>query len=252
MTDYWEIFPRFFDTHQAFIFADIGISEVIDTHLSQTLATINVTFKYPSPTGMPHPDEYDTIRMIEEQIEAFSENNNDHYVGRITNDGQRDLYIYTNNPQQHWQDFVAKLPEASSYTITAKVTDDSQHATYWDKLYPTSEDFRAIADLHLIRLTQEENDDNSQPRNIDHFIYFNKQLEAQPFIDWATRNNFTHLHSESHITDENQYCVRLAHRGTLELSDIIPHTITLSNQAEIHGGIYDGWETELVNTPSIT
>ena len=246
MTDYWELFPRFFNTYQAFVFTDLGISEIINTHLPHTLVTIHVEFKHPSPSGMPHPDEFDAIREIEEQIESFTENNNDYYVGRITADGYRDLYVYTHNTEKHWQDFISQALSSSSHKITLEFTDDSQHAAYWDKLYPNTADFRAIADLHLIRLTQQENDDNSQMRNIDHFIYFNKLLEAQPFIEWATCNNYTHLHTESHITDANQYCVRLAHHGRLEISDITPRTIELKNQAEICGGIYDGWETELV------
>ena len=91
---------------------------------------------------------------------SFFENNDDHYVGRITTDGQRDFYIYTNNIKEHWQNFICQNLSNSSRKITHDYTDDLQHATYWDKLYPNTAAFRAITNLHLVRLTQQENSDN--------------------------------------------------------------------------------------------
>ncbi|WP_319521649.1 DUF695 domain-containing protein [uncultured Desulfosarcina sp.] len=245
MTDQWQFFPCSMGDDQAFIFVDEGAHKTI-SDAPELLARIRLTYKDPHPNGLPKDSEFEIVSNLEDKIQSYSTKNGDWYVGRVTVSGYRFFYIYSSLSEKLWDEFISKLCSESDYEIMVSFRDDPDHKGYWDELYPTADDWQVIGDLRVIENLEKDGDDGSMPRKIDHWTYFLSKNSAQPFIDWAIQNSYVHEQEHSHVTDDDKYCVRLSHNGTVKLGDISSHTIALRRKATELDGEYDGWETEII------
>lgn len=244
MNDEWHFFPCSMGDDQAFIFLNTGIADAIDS-APGSLVTLRLAVKAPRD-GLPTSEEFEPVTNIEDRIEAFSRNNNDWYVGRVTVGGYRIFYVYTSRDEPTWMNFVEELGGATGYDIRSTYRDDPEHKGYRDDLYPTDDDWQVIKDLQVIENLESDGDDGSQSRKIDHWVYFDEETAAKEFVLWAENNRFTRDPEHSHETDDGRYCVRLFHHGTIRIGDISSHTIALSRKAAEYGGDYDGWETPIL------
>lgn len=247
MSDDWQFFPCSMGDDQAFIFVDVGIADTITT-APKALAKLRLTYKSPTPNGLPTHNEFEPVKEIEDRISSYSKANGDWYVGRITVGGHRFFYIYTTKVQSAWTDFVTTLSVNSGYDIRLSFREDAEHSGYRDDLCPTEDDWQVIKDLRVIENLEREGDDGSQSRKVDHWIYFDDKASSVDFVVWAENDRFTEEPEHSHATDDGKYCVRLYHHGTMKIGDISSHTIALRRKAAEYGGDYDGWETPILKS----
>jgi hypothetical protein len=245
MTDQWHFFPCAMGDKQAFIFLNTSIADKINS-APTSLARLTLSYKSPSENGLPTGEEFDSVSAIEDRIEAFAEKSNDWYVGRVTVEGRRYFYVYTSKDEPSWMEFTNGLGTKSGYDIRLSYRDDPDHRGYHDDLYPTDDDWRVIKDLQVIESLERYGDDGSEPRRVDHWIYFEDKLSSVDFVIWAESARFTIDSEHSYSTDDGEYCVRLFHHGTVKIGDISSHTIALRRKAAEHGGVYDGWETQVI------
>lgn len=243
-TDQWHFFPCSMGKDQAFIYLNTGISDTIRS-APPSLAKLRLTYKAPRDDGLPTNAEFEPVNAIEDQIEAYSDEGNDWYVGRVTVGGHRIFYVYTSRGEPSWMQFMKKLGTETGYDIRLAYQDDPDHRGYYDELYPTEDDWQVIADLQVIESLEGYGDDGSESRKIDHWIYFDDKPSSVDFVIWAENDRFTEEPEHSHETDDGKYCVRLFHHGTLTIGDISSHTIALRRKAAEYGGAYAGWETPI-------
>ncbi len=230
---------------QAFIYLNTGISGVINS-APPSLAKLRLAYKSPRDDGLPTNEEFEPVNAIEDRIEAFSNEGNDWYVGRVTVGGHRIYYVYTSRDEASWMKFMEKLGTESGYDIRLAYRDDPDHKAYRDDLYPTPDDWQVIKDLQVIENLKSHGDDGSKPRKVDHWIYFDNKASSVDFIIWAENDRFNEEPEHSHETDDGKYCVRLSHHGMMRIGDISSHTIALRRKAAEYGGDYDGWETPIL------
>jgi len=245
MNENWLFFPCTMGDDQAFIYLNVGIVDTI-SDAPQSLAELRLKYKSPHPNGLPTNEEFEAVKEIEDRIESYSKGGGDWYVGRATVGGHRIFHIYTSRDEESWKEFVSTLCIESGYDIKLSHTEDPKHLGYHNDLYPTKDDWQVIGDLRVIENLEENGDDGSESRKIDHFVYFPDKASSVEFVNWAEKDRFTEEPEYSHATDEDKYCVRLFHNGTLKLDDITSHTIALRRKAVEYGGDYDGWETPVM------
>lgn len=247
MSDQWEYFPCAMGDHTAFIFVDVGIHDII--HEAPTTACkVRLKYRHTHPNGLPTNDDFEPVKQIEDRLEAFASAAKDWYVGRVTVDGHRQFHCFTSRDEAVWRDEVRKLADEYGFEMTVWCEEDAEHNAYLRDLYPTQDDWRVITDMRVIDGAKESGDDNSKPRQIDHWIYFENEAAAQPFIEWTKQEEgFTFQPEYSEADQEGgRYCVRVCHQGTLMLNDLTHHTLALMRKATELGGKYDGWETPIV------
>jgi hypothetical protein len=247
MNEDWQFFPCSMGDGEAFIYLNIGIADSI-SEAPKALARISLTYKSPRPNGLPTNEEFEPVKEIEDRIDAYSKEAGDWYVGRVTVAGQRHFYIYTTRDEGAWEDFVTNLNSESGYNMYLAIHDDPEHSGYHEDLYPTEDDWQVIKDLHVIENLESHGDDGSEPRKVDHWIYFGDKASSVDFVIWAESDRFTEEPEYSHETDDGEYCVRLFHHGTINIGDITSHTIALRRKAAEYGGHYDGWETSVLGS----
>lgn len=231
---------------QAFIFLDVGISETIAA-APKSLARVDLTYKAPNANGLPTDEEFEPVKAIEDHIAGFAKVSEDWYVGRATIAGQRLFYVYTSRNEHDWSEFLATLSKDTGYEIGLEYRNDPDHSGYHNDIYPTADDWQVIKDLRVLENLESHGDDGSEPRKVDHWVYFDDKASSVDFIIWAENDRFTEEPQYSHETDDRKYCVRLFHHGTIKIGDISSHTIALRRKAAEFGGEYDGWETPILN-----
>lgn len=228
----------------ASVMVDVGISDKIKG-VPRDLAVITLHYKHPDDRGLPTNAEFDAVIGVENLLENFVAFGHDAYVGRITKQGRRHFFIYTKREASRWNTLVDQMIEKSGYAIDVSLEEDPQHETYWKYLYPTPDDWRVIHDMSVCEQLAKSGDDPSIERRIDHWVYFPDATSAQPFVDWAVKEGFSHDADLSGPDDNGRYCVRLHHVGPARQRAISNRTIALRRQADELGGEYDGWETSV-------
>ena len=244
MEEHWETYPCAMDEGQAFVLVNVGIGEILESSVPQTLLRTRLYFNEPNEAGLPQQHEYEMVDQLEDELNAFVDENGDHFVGRITVGGERLCFIYVNDDDK----YPSKLKELSDqydFSMDSAVRDDEGHQMYWDFLYPSTVDWRVIGDIKVVDALMQHNDDPSQPRLVEHWAYFVEKPAAEQFAKWAVDNKFQF--DKPIEFDEGEHSVRLTHTGTMDLSDLCSYTIPLAEKAEELGGRYDGWETMIVN-----
>lgn len=246
MSDHWEFFPCAMGDHTAFIFVDVGIHDSIGNAPAR-VCKVRLKYRHTFPSGLPTEEDFEPAKAIEDRLEAFASAAKDWYVGRVTVDGHRQFHYFTTQAKEAWDEEVAKLSSEYGFDLSVQIADDPDHDAYLKDLYPTEDDWRVISDMRVIEGAKERGDAITQARQIDHWIYFDTEPAAQPFIAWAKEEGYTFQPEYSEPDEENErYCVRICHHGTLELHDLTHHTLSLTHKAEELGGEYDGWETPIV------
>jgi hypothetical protein len=243
MSDKWDFYFCTMGESLASIFLNFGVNDRID-QAPPNLVRICLHYKNPDDRGMPPGDEHEAVKVIEEQLSNLAEDNGDWYVGRVTVDGCRYFYIYSERSAHEWNTAINDLAKDSDYQIDAEFFEDMDHDHYKEKLYPGPDDLQVLGDMKVIKALKERGDDPEISRVVDHWIYFENKAAAADFIIWAEGDRFTEKPENSCDTDSG-YCVRLVHQGTMLLNDITSHTIALNRKATEYGGEYDGWETQV-------
>ncbi|HTD73422.1 MAG TPA: DUF695 domain-containing protein [Steroidobacteraceae bacterium] len=249
MTEDWRYFPCTMGESTAFIFVDVGITETID-RAPANLVKIRLAYKNPHPNGLPSDEEFYAVGSIERALETFVTETSGWYIGRVTVDGHRHFYVYSAKEEAHWSSFLDSLSATTGYQLEADTRSDPQHEGYWQDLYPTDDDWQVINDLAVIDAIDRNGDNGTEPRQIDHWVYFGNQTGMLPFLTWARSEGFTHDEANSSSTDDGRYCLRLSHHGPAEITEISHRTIALRRKALEYGGEYDGWETPVVSSKS--
>lgn len=241
MSDQWLFFPCQMGEHRASIFYDHGVRESIDAVAPPYLLKVRIAFKQPRPDGMPTDEEFPHLTAFEDSLQALVRRHESLYVGRITVDGHRHFYIYTPDSEPAWSERLDALGTSHGYDVALAFRPDESRDGYWKDLFPTDNDWQVIKDLQVIEALQQEGDDGTASRQIDHWAYFPSRDAAEQFSRWVREQGYSLDASEA--DDEGRICVHFSHEGTVELADISSHTIALQRRAGELGGGYDGWET---------
>ena len=245
MSDEWRFFPCKMGESPAFVFVDVGIAQTIG-NAPTNLVKARLKYKSPASNGLPTDEEFEAARSIEDALEQFAAETSSAYVGRVTVDGHRHFFIYSWHAAARWQPFVNALAASTGYELDVSFREDLKHEGYWHDLYPTEDDWRVIHDLEVLDQLRKRGDDGHAERQIDHWVYFDDDKAAAPFVSAAEAAGFTHDAKHSHRADDGTYCVRLNHVGPATIESVSRRTIALRRKAEEFGGKYDGWETPVV------
>jgi hypothetical protein len=243
MSDQWTFFPRQIGEYQGFIFFDYGIRETLNTVAPIQLLNFQIALKKPRPDGLSSDEEFSNLSVFEDALQALVQDHQSLYVGRITVAGHRNFYIYTSDSEQEWASRLNALSKDHGYRSSFCLRVDDNHDGYWKELYPTDDDWQIIMDLSVLETLDTHGDDNTISRNIDHLAFFPSQSAANQFGQWLKNKGYGLDGNE--IIEDGKFCVHFSHEGSVQLLDIISHTIALRRKASELGGNYDGWGTSV-------
>lgn len=247
--DHWEIYVTFVDDKPAVILVDIGIAATVPRLGLPKLVWLWVHIQAPDDEGFASEDEDLKLNEVEDLVTESLGDLSHRYVGRITTDGRREFYFYTDDPQRFQESVTASMQSMPEYRFETESADDEEWQHYQDVLYPSPEDFQQIHNEHVIGQLQRAGDSLFTPRPVDHYANFKTEEGRDAFIIAADAVGFETV-SRPDREGESVYPFAV---GLMRISAVDPETIDqvtfeVFDLVREHQGEYEGWGSKVVKS----
>lgn len=248
--DHWEIYVTYVDDNPAVILVDIGVVESIPITRLPNLVWLWIHLKTTDEEGFPSEDEDIRLNEIEDLVTEGMGDLALRYVGRITTDGRREFYFYTDDPEKFQQLATEAMSSVSEYEFEIDVADDPEWTHYQNVLYPSAEDFQQIHNQHVISQLQQAGDSLTAPRPVDHYANFRTVEDRDAFIAAAEAEGYESVSRPDRTEDGSEFPYSV---GLLRVDPVDPDTIDritfeLFDLARQHTGEYEGWASKVVKS----
>src|SRR5215471_6737316 len=196
MSDHWEVFPCQMGDHVAWISYNHGIRDEIAKLPLPNIVKFKVPLRAPDDRGLPQGDEFASLNSIEEDLDSALQATGGVFVGRITTNGARHFYFYTAGSKQDVTQVAERVSAKHDRKLHFLTEADLDRTAYWNKLFPTKDDWRVILDMRVESALREAGDDLQTPRPIEHFAYFKTATGRDRFLE-QVRDRFASVQETS-------------------------------------------------------
>ena len=184
------------------------------------------------------------LETKEALIIALEHNDRAVYVGGRIVDGWSELYFYSYDSKR-LDPTLKQILAPSNYVYESNIVRDTKWGFYEKQLLPTELEICHIESAKIIFLLQEENDDLTKEREVEHYLSFEMPTQKNRFINTLDLEGFTMKDEIS--SEEFEHGIVLVKAHTL-LEDTVKENVTnLFNAVKKDGGFYEGRSTTLVD-----
>jgi hypothetical protein len=247
MAEDWDVYVSPIDDHPAVIFVDLAPAKNPPDTQRPCLLRVSIELQVQREDGLSDPDETDVLYAVEDALfDSVAKSLRARYVGRVTTQGRRDHFYYGHSAEG----FSAATSEAmrgfSNYRFKCTNEQDSAWSVYSEVLFPGDIELQSIYNRRIVDRLMEGGDDLTEPRDVDHWMYFPSEENRDQFLLQVAGNGFR---SECTLgeapNDELRYGVHLTRKDRVDLETIDGLVIDLFLRTRNCGGSYDGWETSV-------
>ncbi len=247
MSDQWEFFYCALEGTPASVFVDVGIYETTPDALRPHRVMVTTFLQEPTEQGMATDEEAERLWKMEEWlVRGLEAPAGAQFVGRITSDGARSFYFYVSNPEPVAANVEHAIDQVPGYDVQVDIDDDPEWSDYFDTLYPAPVDWQQIFDRQLVEQLIEAGDTLTAAREVAHYLYFNTADGREQFADVAQTLGFEISNRGEQPDEDHPHAVRITRQDPVVMDHIHNVTRDLLAHAAPHGGIYDGWECEVI------
>lgn len=240
MSDDWDFYALRVDDQPASIFLDLGIAQDVPVRTHPHMAYLRVVMRQPRPDGLSSQDEYETLIAIEDQvIPKIQEAAAAIFVGRNTTAGNRDFLFYVADTARFETVAASAMQLFPAYTFETGSREDAEWAIYRDFLYPAPDDMQRIQNRRVVINLEQNGDDPSKPRQIDHMVYAPDRTVQQAIITYIMAEGFTLIKADTSPDEQGNYSVNFERSDAP--ADIDAIVLPLFHRVTELGGDYDGW-----------
>jgi uncharacterized protein (TIGR01619 family) len=249
MSENWDFYPCQVEGEPASIMVNLALIDGAPSETMPVCTWLHVQLLEPDDEGFVSSEEFDRMCEIGDFLEAAIRDAPSAmtYAGRCTSGGRRDYYLYAESgiaAESLLSSVMAAFPE---YQFETGFRDDPQWRLYKEFLYPAPRSMQLIRNRRVLDALQQEGDPLTQPRPIRHFTCFKADASTQKFRQILRDEGFEIVGSG--IRHGTQIII-FERTDPVELLAISQVTIHLRDLANMHGGEYDGWETEVPRIPA--
>ena len=187
------------------------------------------------------------LESKESLIIALENRDEAKYVGMRVVDGWSELYFYSNESKE-LETTVAKMLAPSNYKYESSVVKDTKWDFHYKNIYPTELELCHIESEKIIFLLEEEGDDLTLPREVEHYVSFETPTQKNKFINSLSLEGFT-LKDEIDAEEfENGVALVKTHAVSSEIVKEVVEELFVAIKK--NQGFYEGWSTTLTNAKS--
>lgn len=183
------------------------------------------------------------LETKESLIIALESSDRAKYVGMRVVDGWSELYFYADDSKELGNS-ISKLMASVNYKYESSVVKDSKWDFHHKNIYPTELEMAHIESEKIIFLLQEEEDDISQPREIEHYVSFDTPTQKQRFINALESLDFSLKDEIASDSFENGLALVKVHAPSSEI--LRAEVEALYGVLKNYQGYYEGWSTTLI------
>lgn len=205
---------------------------------------VSVRLLNPSEHGFASRHEDEVLFQLEDRLEAkLAEQCRAQYVGRATSGGVRVFFYYmpkSVKPESAIRECFRAFP---NYREAVNSEPDPSWAHYLEFLFPDPASMQCIVNRRVLQKLTDNGDPLTQPRRVDHWLYFPDRESAERFLAQPALAGFQ---TEGLMESDDEWKLQIYRTDLVDQDSIDDLTIELCDLAEDEGGRYDGWETELL------
>ncbi|MBL0708863.1 MAG: DUF695 domain-containing protein [Sulfurimonas sp.] len=165
------------------------------------------------------------------------------YAGSRVVDGWSELYFYSYDSKR--LDVIVKnILAPSGYVFESNIVRDTKWGFYEAQLEPTELELCHIQSAKIIFLLQEEGEDLSIARDVEHYISFETPTGKNRFINTLDLEGFSFKDDISTQDFEHGIAIVKNHNVTQKELEKIVNELFVKIKAD--NGFYEGWSTVLV------
>ncbi|EDZ62552.1 hypothetical protein SMGD1_2566 [Sulfurimonas gotlandica GD1] len=199
--------------------------------------------------------KYDDLEANEESYEEFLETKEsliialEHqdravYVGSRVLDGWNELYFYAYDSKK-LDAIASKILTPSNYVYESNVVRDTKWGFYETQLFPTELEFCHIQSAKIIFLLEEEDEDLTIERDVEHYVSFETPTQKNRFINTLDLDGFSFKDEISSEEFEHGVALVKTHAVT---EDVVTKVVEeLFAKVKEDHGYYESWSTTLVS-----
>jgi len=185
------------------------------------------------------------LEAKESLIIALESEGKVHYVGSRVVDGWNEFYFYASDSKELNSMSTAILKE-SGYVYESNVVKDNKWNLYETQLFPTELEQHNIQTAKIVFLLEEEGDNLSIPRDVEHYVSFETPTQKNRFINTLAIDGFT-LKDELD-SEDFEHGVALVKKHTVTYEEVSKVVAELFEEVKKEGGYYEGWSTTLIDS----
>jgi len=169
------------------------------------------------------------------------------YVGSRVVDGWNELYFYAEDSKA-LNTIVSKMLSNSGYVYESNVVKDAKWDFHYKHLVPSELESAHIQSEKIIFLLEEEGDELSKPRIVEHYVSFATPTQKERFLETLSLDGFSFKDEISSDDFENGLALVKEHAVTEnEVKQVVEELFEVLKKEQ---GYYEGWSTTLANDDS--
>lgn len=234
-----EIFPRLEDNSTVYIEVDMNAYAYVKRFA--WLFSVFIKFDALDDSNAGFEEFLETKESL---IIALEHNDTAKYVGMRVVDGWSELYFYSDDSKE-LDSTVAKMLTPSKYQYESSVVKDAKWDFHHKHIFPTELEQCHIESEKIIFMLQEEEDDLSVARDVEHYVSFDTPTQKNRFINTLSLDGFSVKDEIDSDEFENGVALVKHHAVT---SETVKNVVTeLFSELKKHQGYYEGWSTTLAS-----
>ena len=234
-----EIFTRIEDEQEVHI--EIETAAYAYSEKLAWLYSIFIKFDSLDETNDSFEEFLETKESI---ILALEHENRAKYVGMRIVDGWSELYFYAGD-SKNLDPIVSKMLKGLGYTYETSVVKDTKWDFHYKNLLPTARELAHIQSQKIIFLLEEEGDDISVAREVEHYVSFEMPTQKARFMNTMSLEGFEF--KDEVASEEFENGVALVKKHSVEETRVRETVNELFDALSEYKGFYEGWSTLLVS-----
>ena len=179
--------------------------------------------------------------VIEQLSERVSQEIDGIRVGQRFEEGWLELYFYAPSAKK-FQNIVAEVV-GSDYALDVGTARDAKWEHYLYTLYPNALMLQQIQSRHILQEFQEEGDDFTKVREVEHYLGFLTEGHAKRVAEALSLQGFVEKAISYNSSEEYGNTLVVTKEHNLDKSLLEELAFMLITTAEKEHGIYVGWSS---------
>lgn len=242
MSDNWNTYLTTIDNKPASFLLDMEPWNNNENEKLIHLYRLSIALNEPNEDGLTSQKEAEVLYEIEDSLNEQIDQNY-LFVGRVTTDGRRDFFYYTDSADgKELEHLAEKILKNNKYNIS-RIEEQNPRDFYYDFMYPKKSDLQQMVNRQLVDKLREHGDNLEQARTVKHWIYFSSEESRNLFKGKVQRDGFV---IDDQDLQDNKYSLVISRSDFVQLHLISEVTDYLTTAAQDFQGDYDGWETKVI------
>lgn len=234
-----EIFNRVEDNEEVII--EVNIEATDAKEMNPWLFSIFIKYDSLDETKEGYEEFLETKEAL---IIALEHQDRAKYVGSRVIGGWNEFYFYAYDSKK-LDSIASKILTPSNYVYESNVVRDTKWGFYETQLFPTELEFCHIQSTKIIFLLEEEDEDLTIQRDVEHYVSFETPTQKNRFVNTLDLDGFSFKDEIS--SEEFEHGVALVKNHSVTELEVKKVVDDLFAKVKENNGYYEGWSTVLMS-----